>query len=82
MAKPVHVKITGWGGVRNIPKKQLDNFTKDVKAIRNVSGFSRNRQTVQLPKKMIPQLAEVVKKHGLKMEAPKPMSAGAIIGFD
>ena len=33
-SKPrVDVKITGWGGKRKIPKKDLDAFRKDVRTI-------------------------------------------------
>lgn len=82
MTKPVHVKIVGWGGKRNIPIQQIRDFIVDVRALRNVSGFSSSRQTVQIQPKEVPALAAIVKKHGLRMEAPKKMSGGAINGFD
>jgi hypothetical protein len=77
----VHVKITGWGGVRKIPVKQLRAFAKDLKAISAVSGFEINNQTVQIRKKAVPQLEALVKKHKLKSGAPQKATTG-IVGID
>jgi len=70
----VHIKIIGWGGKRNIPKKQLRDFVADLKAARlggGSAGFSVMKQTVQIPKKDIPKLEPILKKHGLRSEAPR-----------
>jgi len=86
-AKPVHVKITGWGGKRKIPVKEMRAFIRDLEKVRGssglrgIDGFSTFSQTVQLPKGSLPQLAEVVKRHGLKMDPPKKATSG-IIGID
>lgn len=80
-ARPVHVKITGWGGVRNIPVKAIRAFVKDLKVISSIQGFSVRDQTVQLQQPAISKLGEIVKNHGLQMGAPKK-ATHAIIGFD
>ena len=80
-ARPVHVKITGWGGERNIPVKALRAFVKDLKGVSGIQGFSVRDQTVQLQKPTLSKLGDIVKNHGLQMDAPKK-AAHAIIGFD
>ena len=79
--KYMDVRIDGWGGVRNIPVKQIRSFVKDVKAIQGVNGFSVRGPTVQILEKALPQLKKVVEKHGLRMGTPKKWTH-PISGFD
>lgn len=67
----VDVKIVGWGGKRNIPKKQIREFKRAVAAISPHVGWSEFRQVVQLPEKLLPGLEKVVKSQGLRMEKPR-----------
>lgn len=67
----VDVKIVGWGGKRNIPRKQIQKFRRAVAAISPHVGWSEFRQVVQLPDKFLPSLEKVVKVQGLRMEQPK-----------
>lgn len=69
----VDVKIDGWEGKQTIPPKQLQAFSKDLKAAVPSVGFLPTQgQLVQLDKKHLSKLDAVLKKHGLRIGvAPK-----------
>lgn len=82
MTRPVQVKITGWGGSRKIPKKELLNFAKALKiaekdwdSLRGGGvGFAvlmMGGPHVQINPKYLDKLEKVVKSQGRRMGPPK-----------
>lgn len=86
-SKPVHVKIEGWGGTRNVPKKELQAFAKALKAAPELKGSGlgfgikmTGGPTVQINPKYLGKLEKVVKAQGKRMGPPKPGTG--IVGIE
>lgn len=87
MTKPVHVQITGWGGSRKIPKKELKQFADALKKAPELKGSGlgfavkmTGGPTVQISPKYLDKLKKVVESQGKRMGPPKKGSG--IIGIE
>lgn len=86
MTKPVQVKIEGWGGKRNIPKKELESFAKALNSASELRGsglgfgLKINGPHVQINPKYLDKLEKVVKAQGKRMG--KVQNGTGIVGIE